>query len=279
MKAEESISLSRLIGAIGSEHLGDAIDSALKGTLDFDMSCAYLFRFNHNAVLIHNGYNQSVSDRTLNAYLRGGYLLDPFYVACVNDHPGGLWRMSELAPDSFFSSGFSISRDIHPCVSSEYGTLIEEVGFIIPVRPKVAVVYSIMRDLDKGVFEAHEMRALANLAPILDSAFELHYRLKYSEGYTASESADTRLENAFIDILQGQLTETQRYIAKLILQGHSNTSIATVLKISEGTVKVHKHNIYQRLEISNNSELFRLFINYLTNVADPGYSSGSISPE
>ncbi|MNO65930.1 Response regulator protein TmoT [compost metagenome] len=70
-----------------------------------------------------------------------------------------------------------------------------------------------------------------------------------------------------MNFLQGQLTDAQRYIAKLILQGHSNASIARLLGISEGTVKVHKHNIYQRLEISSNSDLFRLFIGYIAKSA------------
>ena len=35
------------------------------------------------------------------------------------------------------------------------------------------------------------------------------------------------------------------------------------LGTSEGTVKVHRHNIWQRLGIAGNAELFRLFINYL----------------
>lgn len=266
MKASDAKSLSTLIGAVGSNHLGASIDSALRNRLDFDMSCIYLFRFNHHPVLIHDGYNNSVPEKTLNAYLRGGYLLDPFYVACINNHPAGLWRMSDLAPDSFFSSGFSISKDIHPCISSSHGTHVEEIGFIIPLQSRVAVVYSLMKNLNGGVFQAEEMNALETLAPILNSLIELHCRLKYSDCYTDTDSIEARSEDAFIEILQGQLTETQRYIAKLILQGHSNASIAQVLKISEGTVKVHKHNIYQRLDISNNSELFRLFISYLTQV-------------
>lgn len=263
MKAEEALTVSLLIGAVGSDGLGAAIDSALQQLIGYDMSCAYLFRANTPAVLIHNGYKHSVPESTLNAYLRGGYLLDPFYVACMNDHPAGLWRMSDLAPDSFFSSGYSISKDIHPCVSSHHGTSIEEVGFIIPIRPKVAAVFSLMKSLSGGGFQDSEMKAIETLSPILNALFALHYREGQSEPQ-ATAGAPNPDEDAFIQILQGQLTETQGLIAKLILQGHSNASIASKLGISEGTVKVHKHNIYQRLDISTHAELFRMFIGYLT---------------
>lgn len=255
--------LGTVIRSIGSDALGSTLDTALKAVVDFDMSCAYLFRFNRPALLIHDGYNQRVAERTLKAYLRGGYLLDPFYVACTNNHAGGLWRMRELAPDSFFASGFSISHDIHPCVSTHHGSLIEEIGFIVPVRSRTALVYSLMRGLDKGAFAFEEAQRLAVLTPVIDAIFSQHLRLAHADDLADPQESGSQLEDAFVDILQGQLTETQRHVAKLILQGHSSQSISRELGISEGTVKVHRHNIWQRLGIAGNAELFRLFISYL----------------
>ncbi len=263
MNSDDANRLGTVIRSIGSGDLGPALDIALKGVVDFDMSCAYLFRFNQPALLVHDGYNLRVAERTLKAYLRGGYLLDPFYVACTNNHPSGLWRMSELAPDSFFASGFSISHDIHPCVSSHHGSLIEEIGFIVPVRPRTALVYSLMRGLDKGAFESAEADRLAALTPLIDAIFTQHLHWAHADDLADPQDSDSQLEDAFVDILQGQLTETQRHVAKLILQGHSSQSISRELGISEGTVKVHRHNIWQRLGIAGNAELFRLFINYL----------------
>lgn len=268
MNSDHANRLATVIRSIGSDALGPAIDTALKGVVDFDMSCAYLFRFNQPALLVHDGYNQRVTERTLKAYLRGGYLLDPFYVACTNNHPTGLWRMSELAPDSFFASGFSISPDIHPCVSSHHGSLIEEIGFIVPVRPRTALVFSLMRGLHKGAFETDETQRLAALTPLIDAIFSQHLHLAHAEDLADPQDSDSQLEDAFVDILQGQLTETQRHVAKLILQGHSSQSISRALGISAGTVKVHRHNIWQRLGIAGNAELFRLFIGYLTKHND-----------
>jgi DNA-binding NarL/FixJ family response regulator len=47
------------------------------------------------------------------------------------------------------------------------------------------------------------------------------------------------------------LTEHQNLIAKLVKSGLSNKQIARELDISEGTVKSHLHNIYNRLGIAN----------------------------
>ncbi|WP_089391293.1 helix-turn-helix domain-containing protein [Pseudomonas delhiensis] len=267
MNSQDANKLADAIAAVGTEKLGHALCSLLSGDIGFDMSCAYLFRFDRNAQLLHDGYNGQVSAKTLEAYARGGYLLDPFYVASMNRHPAGLWRMSDLAPDSFFSSGFAISRDLHPCVSSTHGTLVEEIGYIIHLQPRTAIVFSLMKAQDHGPFDPAEIQRLETLSPVIGSLWELHWRNAPKSADAIADNPESELESAFVDILQGQLTDAQRYIAKLLLQGHSNASIARLLGISEGTVKVHKHNIYQRLEISSNSDLFRLFIGYIAQSA------------
>lgn len=263
MNAQELSTVAELIAAVGTEQLGASLCSLVSEDVHFDMSCAYLFRFDQPAVLLHDGYAGMVPAATMEAYVCGGYLLDPYYVACMNQHPAGVWRMSDLAPDCFFASGFAISRDLHPCVSSSHGSQIEELGFIIPLQAGNAIVFSLMRAQENGAFSAGEINRLQALAPLVNSTFVAHWRMR-AEEVVASGDAGRQLENAFVDILQGQLTDAQRYIAKLVLQGHSNASIAHALGISEGTVKVHKHNIYQRLEISSNSDLFRLFIEHIS---------------
>jgi DNA-binding CsgD family transcriptional regulator len=260
MNSQDAESVAQLIAAVGSANLGRCLCALLEDLVSFDMSGLYLFRFDRPAELLHNGYNGQVAARTLDAYSRGGYLLDPYYVASMNSHPGGLWRMSELAPDSFFSSGFAISPDLHPCVSSSHGTQIDEIGYIVHLQGRTALVFSLMKAQERGPFDSAEVAHLHLLTPLISAVLELHGRLLPREAEPAD--VNSQLEGAFVGAL-GQLTEAQRYIAKLLLQGHSNASIARELRISEGTVKVHKHNLYQRLEISSHAELFRLFIGYI----------------
>jgi DNA-binding NarL/FixJ family response regulator len=51
------------------------------------------------------------------------------------------------------------------------------------------------------------------------------------------------------------LTARQRDVVRLVSQGLSNKAIAHRLELREGTVKVHLHNIYQKLGISNRVQL------------------------
>ncbi len=49
-----------------------------------------------------------------------------------------------------------------------------------------------------------------------------------------------------------------------MLRGHSSESISRRFGIYTGTVKIHRKNIYAKLGISSQSELFSRFISYLS---------------
>jgi two-component system nitrate/nitrite response regulator NarL len=55
--------------------------------------------------------------------------------------------------------------------------------------------------------------------------------------------------------LLATLTERERQIARLVSQGLSNKGIGRLLNVTDGTIKVHLHNIFQKLEISNRTIL------------------------
>ena len=57
------------------------------------------------------------------------------------------------------------------------------------------------------------------------------------------------------------LTPREFEIAGLVAQGLSNKHISRRLKISEGTVKIHLVNVYQKLQISNRTALAVLMTN------------------
>jgi RNA polymerase sigma factor (sigma-70 family) len=58
-----------------------------------------------------------------------------------------------------------------------------------------------------------------------------------------------------IDKMLGLLTQRESQIVRLVSEGLSNKEIARQLNVSQGTVKVHLHNIFQKLEISNRTVL------------------------
>ncbi|HET6970621.1 MAG TPA: response regulator transcription factor [Phenylobacterium sp.] len=51
------------------------------------------------------------------------------------------------------------------------------------------------------------------------------------------------------------LTPRETDVVRCVAQGRRNKEIARDLRISEGTVKMHLHNLYEKLEVSSRTEL------------------------
>ena len=61
--------------------------------------------------------------------------------------------------------------------------------------------------------------------------------------------------------LARRLTNRGRQVANLVCRGLSNRAIAQRLDITEGTVKIHLHAIYERLNIHSRTSLAVALIN------------------
>ena len=62
---------------------------------------------------------------------------------------------------------------------------------------------------------------------------------------------------------QGQvtnITERQREISALVTEGLSNKQIALRLNVSEGTIKIHLHNVYQRVGVRGRTALAAMLL-------------------
>jgi len=62
------------------------------------------------------------------------------------------------------------------------------------------------------------------------------------------------------------LTPRERTIVSLVAEGHRNRDIAAALGITEGTVKVYLHALYQKLGIENRTELAVLVLRHRDEV-------------
>ena len=58
------------------------------------------------------------------------------------------------------------------------------------------------------------------------------------------------------------LTRQETAIVELVLQGHSSEAIGQRLAIATGTVKVHRRNVYRKLNISSQTQLLSLYLRH-----------------
>lgn len=265
MRDDEAQAVAAVFSMCGDEKFGVALDRLASTAAAFDMSCAFAFSPDRPPVVIHDGYSATINRKALKTYLRGAYLLDPFYSACVGRRAEGLWRMSDLAPDAFYEGSFSSSREVHPCISDEAGTLIEEIGFIVWLGDEFSATFSLMRNRNRESFSDSEFAALSALAPLVAINLRRHWQLvNVTDTHAGTSGAPRRHNEEIFHRAFSDLTPAQHLVTKLILRGHSNVSIAENLGITEGTVKMHRYNIYKRLQISSQAELFQRFIDQLT---------------
>jgi two-component system nitrate/nitrite response regulator NarL len=82
----------------------------------------------------------------------------------------------------------------------------------------------------------------------------------YVERNEHESGARGALEN-----LPTMLTERERQIMHLVSQGRSNKEVGRQLKLSDGTIKVHLHHIFQKLAIHNRTALVALAARDLTD--------------
>ena len=67
------------------------------------------------------------------------------------------------------------------------------------------------------------------------------------------------IERAFQNVGRNLLTLREREIVEFALKGYSAEATGQALGISPGTVRIHKRNIYSKLNIKSQSELFARF--------------------
>ena len=259
--------VAQLIAALGDPALPLRLDAMLRRLTPFDLSAAFGFLDGaKRPLLLHDGYGRWAAPAALAAYLAGAYLLDPFYTACAQRRPDGLYRMRDLSPDAFFESEFYHSSEVHPCVSAEPGSLVEEIGFLVELAPGFRAAYSLMRVRGRPPFSEDEMQLLRQVEPVVRQAMIAQGRAqwRYLVSMVPPTSARSRaVEDAFTRFEQARLTPRQQMIVQLVLRGHSSASVAEQTGLAEGTVKIHRKNIYRRLGISSQSELFSLFVRHL----------------
>lgn len=184
-------------------------------------------------------------------YQEGPYLLDPFFLASLDLSEPGLWRLKEIAPDRFYQGEYF--RNYY----AQTG-LAEEIGYLIRVNSALILVVSLMRK--EKAFSSSEVRTLKRVWPVVDAACRQNWQGQVDINDASASGMEGRIEGAFNSIGEGMLTARERQVVELTLRGHSADAIGKRLEISSGTVRIHRRNIYSKLRIGSQGELFSMFI-------------------
>ncbi len=250
-----------LVDAIGTERFAKTLSDALQGIAPFDYTVVFAYLGSARPMDLFDDFPRGKRKIFVEDYQEGPYLLDPFYLACGNEVASGLYRIRDLAPDRFFQGEY---------FRSYYARtgLAEEIGYFIEMPGKTIVVVSLMRA--KKAFSAKEFRQLGEFWPVVRAACQRNWGdLDARFGLNAHNPSDESMHHsvalAFTNFGDGILTPRERQVVEFTLKGHSADAVGRILEISPGTVRIHRRNVYSKLQIRSQGELFSKFIDTLVS--------------
>ncbi len=244
-----------LIDAVGTKGFPAALADLLRLTVSYSYTVIFGYGDAARPVDLFDDFPVSKRKIFVTDYLEGPYLLDPFFRAAKRPVAQGLYRMRDLAPDRFYQGEYY--RNYY----AQTG-LAEEIGIFIELAPSTTIVVSLMRA--EKTFSAREMRSLQNMTPLVIAAARKHWGSLPDLTRTSFSGDETKgVEESFASFGQGTLTPREREVVEHTLKGNSAQAIGEILGIASGTVRIHRRNVYAKLQISSQGELFSKFIRAL----------------
>lgn len=253
--------VSGLIEALGADNFGEALDAFIGGLVSFDLTAVYFFPTGEPPLPLHDGYRNFASNLAVDNYIKGTYLVDTVYHACLAGVDDGLYRHSKLAGIISMDADYVRASETYPCISINSGALAEELVYFA-ATPAGRAAYSVMRAAHSPAFSQEEFAALESASPIIVSCMRRNWQHLTAPSQPPIPAKTQSRVQAVSSFADGALTRRELEVVVLLLQGHSVTSLSRQLEISEGTVKNHKRSIYAKLAISSQSELFAKFLAY-----------------
>lgn len=250
-------SLGECIDSLGVQTFSENLDKALRTITDYNYSVTFAYHLDERPLCLHHGFSPTSRVVYVDDYLKGPYLLDPFFKACSRKVDPGLYRLRDIAPDRFYQSEYYRSYYVQTGLS-------EEISYTLYPVDDVAVVISLMRTAENSKFSAREFKLLQGVFPIVDSLSRHHWHglpQRFEGGLPSTEvgSSQTIIENTVSALFSARITPRETQVVSRVLEGHSSEAIAKSLGISVGTVRIHRRNVYGKLQISSQQELFEIF--------------------
>lgn len=237
--------------------------------VEFDIAMCVVHELGAKPILIHDTFKDETARLGLANYLESTYVLNPVYTAHRNGLRQGVYRIGELAPDAYLSSEHYRAFKVKRMASEEIGYVtknwpagMEELVLAIELPNGRLGEISLSRAASLGGFDDCAINVLRSQISVIGSVFRLFWRQSLAP--PPAPMRVTAVEDLLDRFGTVRLSPREREVAQLILKGHSGTSIAARLGISETTVKSHRQNLYAKLGIGSQFELFTEFLKSLS---------------
>lgn len=247
--------LARMTGAIGSADWFDAVLNLLGTVCAFDSGGAMVYHRAQQPRRILHRFNPLERALPEDAYLSGPYVLDPHYQLFVAGCPSGVHWLRDIAPDDFFQSEY------YRVFYSQIG-LSDSIELLWRIDGDSALNIFIERSIRRAKFQQSDLVAINFVLPVIFAAAARHHDLTAAALRRDIDSLTHRkVQSTIENFASSLLTQRERQVLFYMISGYSSALTAQRLRATEGTIKIHRKNIYRKLDIGSQAELFSLFIN------------------
>jgi len=248
-------SLAKMTQAIGSADWFDAVLNLLGTVCDIDSGGAMVYHLNQRPRRILHRFNPLERSLPEDAYLSGPYALDPHYQLFASGGANGAHWLRDIAPDDFFQSEY------YRVFYSQIG-LSDSIELLWRINEDSALNIFIERSIQNARFQASDLAAIDTLLPVIFAAAAKHHELTSAASRRDTDNLTHRkVQSTIENFASSLLTQRERQVLFFMISGYSSTLTAQRLNTTEGTIKIHRKNIYRKLDIGSQAELFSLFIN------------------
>ena len=245
---------SPVVRDIDTGEFTESLINTVKTVAPLEHLVIMMFRKNAPPVVVYDALDEREHDMFYKQYLKGGYLFSPYYQAWRHEAATGLYKMTDIMPEDFTHT------DVYRNYYLQAG-LANDLGYLINLDERSAIFIGF--GIYSRKYTRNEYETFMDIEPLLTAcAFRHWHRMeKLMPGPSNPErQIHQKLKEAIDNFGLSVLSSREAEIAQLLLRGHTTKSAAHKLNIAPGTVKNHRSNIYVKLDINSQSELFSLFI-------------------
>lgn len=249
MQLDAYTSLPALIGKIGkSDFYSQLIDSIKFNNL---IESCLVLGYAPNSPPTRIISDDALKPELNREYCKSAYLLDPFYDVICHHKASGFVSLHDLVRQDFERSSYY--DEFYHKVGWR-----NEVNFIINSVNNASIVLSFTTNGPDLHYLDSELTPFFNS---IKAAIQTHESLQSAVTPSLMAlPAQAKNEPLKTKLSRHPLTAREQEITQLILDGHSSKSISSLCFISEGTVKNHRKNIYRKMGIKSQGDLFKRFI-------------------
>lgn len=246
--------IAALVAATDSKAIAEQLVSLIGLTVANDGTSLLAFHKDAAPEVLAHSLAPANRRHFLDRYLAGPYLLDPLYQIAISGSKPTMCRFRDTQPDRFRSSEYYRQY-------IERTHLVDEIDFLRDMSPMSTLVIVVGRTENR--FTHAERNRLHTIEPVVAAAMQRVWD-KWQQTSSPDRDIHQRLTECFDSFGNSVLTQRESEITQLLLRGHSTKSVARELDIAPGTVMVHKRNLFSKLGITSQYELFSRFIENLS---------------